>query len=187
MVLNRGCANSVVGLELTGPFRSDCSQKRPDVHKIVLSLKSRPPPPEKVSISRILYLGGHFGPEKKIFSPPTPPRTPSDRLCAPPRLPSSQTLPPLYFQIKSKAPFSPRTSPPFPSPRTEKKIKNIRNVRQDTDLYRFSLIWGPFRGWGGLNQILRTRILWTPRLSESDLCADATRYSHPWTSSKASV
>ena len=31
-------------------------QKRPDVHKIVLSIKLSPPPPEKVSILRIFYI-----------------------------------------------------------------------------------------------------------------------------------
>ena len=31
------------------------TQKRPDVHKLVLSVKLRPPPQEKVSILRIFY------------------------------------------------------------------------------------------------------------------------------------
>ena len=67
-----------------------------------------------------------FRPRKKIFSAPTPPRTPSDRVCAHPASPSSQTLPPPYFQIdsESKPPFaSDYSSLSLPPPQNRRKRK----------------------------------------------------------------
>ena len=65
-----------------------------------------------------VLLGGHFGPEKKQISPPTLSATPSQRRCAPPRLPSSEPPPSLYFQIKVTPPFRLGLFLPFPAPKT---------------------------------------------------------------------
>ena len=75
---------------ISGFSRKSTFQKHPDVHKIVLSIKSRSPPPPGRKKCR---FWGFF-----------------------------------------------------------------------TDLYSFSSFWALFGGGGGVNQILRRRILWTPRL-----------------------
>ena len=80
-----------------------------------------------------IFLGGHFGPEKKCLAPPPPlPATPSEPRCAPPRLPSSETLLPSLFPNTKypPPPFRLGLLLPFPVPETEEKIKDIQNVRQ---------------------------------------------------------
>ena len=82
--------------------------------------------------SMVYQLGGHFSPEKKIFSPPPPhsPQRPSWPL-APPALTRPGDPPtPGIFNKKSRPPPSRRLGLPFPSPE-QKKIINIRNVHQE--------------------------------------------------------
>ena len=73
-------------------------------------------------------LGGHFGPDKKIFSPPPPPNSPIRRRhppgpSAPP--PLGEAPPPLLGDsIKITPPPSRHLGLPLPPPRAE-KIKNI--------------------------------------------------------------
>ena len=77
------------------------------------------------------YLGGHFGPKKNIFRPPPPNslRTPLRPLANPP---SWETRPSSWDFNKNQTPpsLSPRT--PSSPPASRKRIKNIRNVHQDT-------------------------------------------------------
>ena len=74
-------------------------------------------------------LGGHFGPEKKIFSPPPqfPNTLPPHRPRAPP--PARETPPPGIFNKKSPPPPPGASNYPLPLPRAE-NINNIRNVHQ---------------------------------------------------------
>ena len=79
------------------------------------------------------YLGGHFGPEKKYLVPP--PKLPKSAQTPSRPLGPSWRPPPLVgFSIKNLPPPLPAPSDsPFPVPQ-QKKIKNIRNVRQVIDV-----------------------------------------------------
>ena len=78
-------------------------------------------------------LGGHFGPEKKIFSPPTPQILQFAAETLPAPRPFSLETPPTpgSFQYKPPPPHPLGTSP-SPTP-GRKKVKNIRNVHQETN------------------------------------------------------
>ena len=85
-------------------------------------------------------LGGRFGPEKKIFSPPPPQNSQVHRRHPPgPSAPSPPANPPLLgFSIKNRSPPAWRLGLPLPPPRGEKKkiyiyiyiSISLRNVHQ---------------------------------------------------------
>ena len=112
----------ILGPAISGLFsKSGRSQRR---ERYVLTPPPIFPPPLPLSeIESESCLVDISAPNKNIFSV-TP--TPSKPRCAQPHLPSSETLPPLYLQIKYPPPFP----PPFPHPQNREKIKDIRNVRQ---------------------------------------------------------
>ena len=76
-------------------------------------------------------LGGNFGPEEKYLAP-LPKFLPNTLPAPSPPRPTQETPPPLGFSIKKFPPPPPSQclGLPFPLPRAEKKIRNIRNVHR---------------------------------------------------------
>ena len=95
-----------------------------------------------------LFLGGRFGPEKKIFSPP-PPKIPNSPQTPSRPLPILEPAPPPrgIFNKETTAPPPGASDSPFPLPEP-KKIKNIRNVHQAFEIF-LGIVRGPGEGRGG--------------------------------------